>query len=97
MKYNTHKPQVEKDWAGEVRTIVYLGKCAVCGRTVYGYSDQPAPDPRGLISPDHTNHPLNPTDYDMTGDPLLMCFTCNNAGDTYHKGLKIAMGLWKPR
>lgn len=97
MKYNTYKPQIEKDWSGEVKTIVYLGKCAVCGRTLYGYADQPAPDPRGLISPDHTNHPLDPAGYEMTGDSVPMCFTCMNTQNTYNKGLEIAMRQWKPK
>lgn len=78
------------------RTAVHMGRCAVCNRNVYGYSDEHAPDPRGLISPAHTYHPINPSDYQMTGDPLPMCYECMNSGATYRRGLSIAMQQWKP-
>lgn len=94
INYRTHKPQTAKNWAGELKTVVYIGKCAACDRTVYGYTDEQAPDPRGLISPDHCNFPLEPLDYGKQGKPVPMCFTCMNTERTYTKGLQIALAQW---
>ena len=91
LDFRTNEDQEYKDWAGEVRTVQFVGRCAVCNRRAYddGYND-----PRGALG-FHAASWLVASEYSMIGEDVLLCSNCsNNNAELYRRGLKIAMEQW---
>ena len=101
LNFRTNKPQDFGDIGGK-HQAVYLGHCVVCGTRVYGQKDYEGdtlgatfdPDCRGMIG-DHSAAHLIASEYDKTGDDVLMCAICENTQERYQRALAIAYRIWK--
>jgi hypothetical protein len=83
-----HSPYYNKP-----RHYNYTGKCIICGRRTYEFSDGNN-DPRGPLG-DHANHPLIAEEYNKTGKTFPLCAICANIYEPYKQALDIANKTWK--
>jgi hypothetical protein len=108
LSWRTKKDQHYQSFGcGQTHVIRFLGTCESCGRSVYSHGcigDRPcgdavtsAPDPRGIIPPEHCANWYEAEEYDMTGRDVLTCYRCSEDSAKYHSIIAAAKstGTWK--
>ncbi len=104
----TSHRQEFKDAIGEQHQAVYMGKCIICGRNVYGatdwHNDTQAygehvydPDPRGTIDYLHSAKTLEAWEYGKIGRDVLMCAADADDSDKYNWALLMGLKQWKDK
>ena len=91
--FTTNEGLYNDPFYSEPRHFIFTGKCAVCGRRTYEFSDG-ANDPRGPLG-DHANSPLIAEEYGKTGKDIPLCSICANILENYEIALVLANKTWK--
>lgn len=98
MNFNTEKEQKVSTFGGD-KTVVYMGRCALCGLRVYSDGDN---DPRGVLGL-RAYDPVEKASLDThpgvkeAGDlpAIVACWGCkSNDGDKWRKLAAIVLQRW---
>lgn len=86
--------QVRYDpWCMADRTFVFVGRCMLCPRLVWGFIDGDN-DPRGALGVHSCGWSLYPEQRGMTGSPAALCAACGNDGPASDTALRRARRVW---
>lgn len=90
----TKHQEYRDDWdGGKIKICEYKGRCVVCNRTTYRFSDGSG-DPRGPLGLQAASE-FSAAEYDMVGPDVPCCFGCANVRERYELGLEAARKRWR--